>query len=97
MERRKINRIETIKDEEGREWDMQEGIGQAFVQHLSKLFQAGPRGSVAKCLGPLREKVTPDRNRDLLVPFTGEKVCVALNQMAALKTPGPDGFTASFY
>jgi hypothetical protein len=35
-------------------------------------------------------------NAELLKPFTGEKVYRALLQMAPLKAPGPDGFSAGF-
>jgi hypothetical protein len=36
-------------------------------------------------------------NNRLLAEFTIEDISTALSQMAALKAPGPDGFTASFY
>jgi hypothetical protein len=36
-------------------------------------------------------------NRHLLAEFTMEDIIVALQQMALLKAPGPDGFSASFY
>jgi hypothetical protein len=33
----------------------------------------------------------------LLTEFSREEVVVALQQMSALKAPGPDGMTAGFY
>lgn len=42
-------------------------------------------------------QVTSAMNDNLLATFTKEEVELALRQMHPLKSPGPDGFAASFY
>jgi hypothetical protein len=49
------------------------------------------------CLQDLVAKVTPAMNEGLLQTFTVEEVGTSLNQMAPMKAPGPDGFSACFY
>lgn len=41
--------------------------------------------------------VTNDMNASLSKQFTSEEVKQPLDQMAPLKSPGPDGFSACFY
>jgi hypothetical protein len=45
----------------------------------------------------LIEKVTVEMNRKLLAEFTIEDIATALSQMAPMKAPSPDGFSARFY
>ena len=41
--------------------------------------------------------VTEDKNKELLVEFTKNEVKEALNQMAPLKAPDPNGMPPLFY
>jgi hypothetical protein len=45
----------------------------------------------------LSSRISAGMNEQLLQDFTKEEVCYALNQMAPLKAPGPDGFSADFF
>jgi len=47
--------------------------------------------------GVVQRRVTQAMNNRLLAEFTMEDISTALNQMVALKAPGPDGFTVGFY
>jgi len=47
--------------------------------------------------GAVQRRVTQAMNNRLLAEFTMEDISTALNQMAALKASGPNGFAAGFY
>jgi len=46
-------------------------------------------------MAALEKKGTPQMNARLLAAFNVEEITQALNQMAPLKAPGPDGFSAA--
>jgi hypothetical protein len=89
--------IEMIKDEVGRFCETKEDIEAAFITYFSNLLNAGSELYIEGCLGALDCKVTPEMNQLLLVDVTMEDISVALQQMAPLKAPGPDGYSTSFY
>jgi hypothetical protein len=61
------------------------------------LFKVESELDIEGCLGALECKVTPEMNQLLLADITMEDISVALQQMASLKAPGPDGYSTSFY
>jgi hypothetical protein len=69
----------------------------AFVEYFSELFTAGPGTNLETCIGHVAKGVTEEMNTELLKIFTKEEIGVAIAQMAALKAPGPDGYTAEFF
>jgi ribonuclease HI len=95
--RRKVNKIEKIIDEDGREWKKQHEIGEAFANFFQQLFSASNVNGVENCVAGLEARVTEDMNTSLLRNFTMVEVETALSQMHPLKSPGPDGFSACFY
>lgn len=96
-QKNRSHHIENILDQEGRLCSTQEEIEKAFVNYFQGLFRAGVNLEVEHSTRFVQRKVTPAVNDRLLAEFTKEDISSALNQMAALKAPGPDGFTASFY
>lgn len=53
--------------------------------------------AVDECTEAIECRVTPAMNQQFLAEITMEDVSTALNQMGALKAPGPDGYSASFF
>jgi hypothetical protein len=96
-QKNRSHHIENILDQEGRLCSTQEEIEKAFVNYFQGLFRAGVNLEVEYSTKFVQRKVTPAMNDRLLAEFTMEDISSALNQMAALKAPGPDGFIASFY
>jgi hypothetical protein len=86
-----------IKDEGGRFCETKEDIEAAFIAYFSNLFKAGSDLDIEGCLGALDCKVTTEMNQLLLADITMEDITVALQQMAPLKAPGPNGYSTSFY
>jgi hypothetical protein len=95
--KKKTNYIGHVKDMEGREWKKHNEVGQAFVRYYQGLFTSEGACGVESCLEGLDCRVSSVMNSNLLKTFTAAEVDGALAQMHLLKSPGPDGFSASFY
>jgi len=95
--RRKTNHIRTICDEQGRVWRKRRDVGKVFMEHFSRIFTSQGPSRVEACISKVSPKVSDEVNSRLLSPFSDEDVRAALFQMAPLKSPGPDGFSADFY
>ena len=96
-QKRKANIIAQISDEVEQVWTSPDDIGAAFVGYFQRLFTTEAPTNMQKVLSVVKRKVTPAMNNFLLREFTGEEVNEALNQMASLKAPGPDGFSVCFF
>jgi hypothetical protein len=92
----KSHRIEKILDQEGQLFTEHSEIEGAFINDFTELFTAGSDLEVEASSNAIQPKVTAAMNNQLLVDFTPDEIGIALSQMAALKAPGPDGFTSSF-
>jgi hypothetical protein len=93
----KSSHIEQILDQDGRLCSKHGEIEEAFVSYFRTLFTAGENLEVEASTGVVQRRVTQAMNNRLLAEFTMEDISTALNQMVALKAPGPDGFTVGFY
>jgi ribonuclease HI/exonuclease III len=96
-QRQRMNKITIIEDEEGVIRSTQEDIEVAFVNYFKNLFNSSGPNGVDDCLRVLPSRVTENMNRLLTRDFDVEEVNVAIQQMAPLKSPGPDGLPTSFY
>ena len=94
---RRQNRIECIKDEDGREWETEADIREAFTTYFQQIFTTGEKGDMSDILEGLDGWVTMEMNSRLLAEFTTEEVDAALKQMHPPKSLGPDGFAVGFY
>ena len=95
-QKKKASVITAIKDEQGRNWETEDQIGEAFIQYFQNLFTtSGPR-QMHNVLAEVDRRVSRSMNDALLKDFTVEEEGAALQQMAPLKAPGPDGFSACF-
>jgi hypothetical protein len=74
----------------------QDDIEQAFT-NIFRIFSSVHPTGVEGCLSVLPTRITAGMNEQLLQTFTKDEVSNALNQMAPLKAPGPDGFSADFF
>jgi ribonuclease HI len=95
--RKKSNFITSISNTEGHIFTSTDEVQSAFVNYFQSLFTSDVVGDMMPCLQPLKKCVTAEMNRDLLKKISEEEVYRALHDMAPLKAPGPDGFTAGFF
>jgi hypothetical protein len=72
-------------------------VGKAFIDYYTNLFSAGREGDLRPCLQNIDTRVTERMNMELMAEFSMEEISKALNHMAPLKAPGPDGMNACFF
>lgn len=68
-----------------------------MTKFFSELFTSDDLIDVEECCAKLQRKIPHAMIEFLLAPFTSDDVLKALQEMSHSKTPGPDGFSASFY
>lgn len=91
------SQIMSIIDMHGIQCTTQATIEAAFTEYFASLFTAGENLEIADSVAALDTKVSSKMNQRLVADFIVEEISAALNQMPALKAPGPDGFLACFY
>jgi hypothetical protein len=89
--------IVEIMDMGGRLCCSKEDIENAFICYYDDLFTAGTDLELENCLSAIDCKVTPAMNTKLMAEPTEEEIYTALQQMAPMKAPGPDGYSVCFF
>ena len=89
--------IEGVRDGDGN-WKVHpEEIAQVFVSYYNTLFSLSRHIGFARVLELVPNVITDEMNTSLCRAFDASEVQVALQLMAPLKTPGPDGMPPLFY
>lgn len=97
-QRKQNNKISAILDSPGNLVSMPGMIVDVFLSYFKTLLCSSTpsRRAIDQCLSKVAHRGTPEMNKILLNEYTPEEVKNALYQMAPLKSPRPDGFSASF-
>ena len=91
------NKIDGVRDCGGHWQSNPKEIANEFLRYFSELFSSSNNCQPESALDTIQSLVIDDMNRLLNAEFTEEEVKVALNQMAPLKSPGPDGMPPLFF
>jgi hypothetical protein len=95
-ERRRKNRIEKMKREDG-EWLEREEERTHIVDYFSLLFRSNGGHTSQELLNVVDRRVSPEMNENLVKEFTVEEVKATPDSIGDLKAPGPDGMPSIFY
>lgn len=96
-QKRCTNQLSSVINDEGVTCTCLDLIENAFISYFRGILSTSQPSGEDVVLGVLTRRITEEQNQILVKEVTMEEVCMALNQMAHLKAPGPDGFPAGFY
>ena len=91
------NKIEGIRRSEGQWKSDPKGIAEEFIRFYIGLFSTLNDCQPELALDSIRSLMTKYMNRQLIADFTKGKIKVALNQLAPLNSPGPNGMPPLFF
>lgn len=94
--RRRINRIQRLKNENGDWIDWQNGLQHLISKYYQDLFCATDTDS-GEVIDSVPQTINQGHNSNLLKEITSDEVKIALFQMHPDKAPGPDGMTPAFF
>ena len=95
--RKRRNCIKNIRNQADEMCTGQEQIAATFVEFFKKLFTSSTPDVNSEDLDSIPQVVTGEMNEILVGEFQAWEVDAALNQMAPLKAPGPDGMPPLFF
>ena len=96
-QRKRQNLFWKLKDSNGRVVEDNEGIAECPVQYYQNLFYSTNRKFCSSATKSIQTVITEEMNSKLSSEFTHLEVKQAINQMAPLKAPEPDGMPPLFY
>ncbi|XP_050258807.1 uncharacterized protein LOC126703778 [Quercus robur] len=91
------NRILGIEDHNGVWCVGEEKVAEVFENYYSSLFTTSNPNGFEEVTQHVGRVVNEEMNKELIGDFSRGEVERALNQMAPLKAPGPDGMPPIFY
>ncbi|KAL6214022.1 hypothetical protein ACLB2K_013460 [Fragaria x ananassa] len=94
---RRRNKILQIKDDNGNWITTEPEIVAHLTEYFENMYTATDLSNVEEVLSFVENKVTLEINESLMLDVTMEEVKAAVFDLGALKAPGPDGFSGSFY
>ena len=95
--RYKRNRIEELKNEAGMVCTDEQEISKILIDYYQNLFTSASPSNFEEVLMAVPTIITNEQNAMLAVEFVKAEVEEALQQMAPLKAPGPNGLPLLFY
>ena len=96
-QRKRKNLIRKLKDPNGRVVEDNEGITKCVVQYYQNLLSSANQQFCDSVTDSIQTMITEEMNSKLSSEFTHLEVKQAINQMAPLKAPRPDGMPPLFY
>lgn len=91
------NRIKALENSRGEKCVDENGIANILVDFYQNLFASSSLNWIKEALEATPRVVMEEMNQALVAPFEKAEVDIALSQMEALKTPGPDGMPPLFF
>ena len=96
-QRKRKNLIRKLKDSNGHVFEDNESIADCLVQYYQTLFSSTTQQYCSSATYSIQTVITEEMNSKLSSEFTHLEVKQAINQMAPLKAPRPDGMPPLFY
>jgi len=96
-QRNKHNYIPSLEDDNGVWVEEDSRMGNLFVNYFSTLFTTSNPTGIDAILEGITPKVMEEMNLSLTRNFTAEEIHSAMQHMAPLSAPGPDGMSPVFY
>lgn len=93
----KRNLITGILDDSNRWHRDEEAISSTFVGYFDGLFRTAGGALHDEIFDAVRHRVPPNLCQGLTLPFTRNKIEMAVKDIGLVKSPGPDGMPALFY
>lgn len=94
--RRKVNKIDTLKNDNGLDVSWGTGLEETMTGYFSNLFTA-TNTEVSRVINTVDSRVNPAQNSCMLAPVQYKEVKTSLFGMHPDKSPGPDGMSPRFF
>lgn len=97
VQRRGKNRIKRLRDQDGEWVEGRENIFSHILHHFGEVYKSDGFQGWQQCTQHIPKMVTEAMNDSLMTPFSDAEIKDAVDNLGALKAPGPDGFSGIFY
>lgn len=95
--RKKKSRVYKVRDNYGEWLEDKMQIRDYFVKEFKKRSTLEAQSTRTVHIEEFQGIITEDDNKELLKEITNDEIKIAFNQINAHKSPGPDGFGATFF